>query len=177
MARHRQLGGAVRLTEQERLIIGNQLLILEKLYPEDASYYAVQRKAVEQGYTLHYSDLTSGYFDEMSEARCREVIDILQMYRCIDSNLRKPENADLQEHHMSRFNGFDGNYETSEMLYAQYFILDLDRFEELRYGSEHPDWNTHMPVLDTYRRMLDVWKPLERQWNLTHEQLESILEA
>ena len=45
----------------------NQLLILEKLYPEDADYYSKNRKALENGYELHYSWLTENISDGLSE--------------------------------------------------------------------------------------------------------------
>ncbi|WP_019677381.1 YfbU family protein [Arsukibacterium perlucidum] len=49
----------------------NQLLILEKLYPEEADYYAKNRKALENGYELHYSWLTENISDGLSEEECK----------------------------------------------------------------------------------------------------------
>jgi len=41
----------------------NQLLILEKLYPDEANYYSKNRKALEYGFELHYSWLTENLSD------------------------------------------------------------------------------------------------------------------
>ncbi len=63
----------MELNEKDRLIIANQLKIIEKLYPEEADYYAKHGKVVEQGYKLHYSWLVEHLYDEMTEDECREV--------------------------------------------------------------------------------------------------------
>lgn len=47
------LGKQMELSKLERLNLINQFFILEKLYPEDANYYATHRKAIQEGYKLH----------------------------------------------------------------------------------------------------------------------------
>ena len=152
----------------------NQLLILEKLYPEEADYYARNRKALENGYELQYSWLTENISDGLSEEECKEVLDILDMYRSITfSWQRLHEGEELPE--KLKFRGFDGNNETALMSYVQYFVIDLERFDELTYGKEHPYFNSHCPMLDKYRRMLSVWKKYD--FDLTEEQIASVMEA
>lgn len=170
-------GGKMDLTIVERLIISNQLMILEKLYPEEEKYYSTQRKAIECGYKLHYADLVENFFDEMSEDECREVIDVLDMYRALTFSYQKlPDKAGIEEDEI-HFDGFDGNEETSQYLYAQYFIVDLDRFTELTYGQKHPDLNSHSHRLEKYRAMLAVWKSIENKHNLNEKQIRAILDA
>ena len=152
----------------------NQLLILEKLYPEEADYYARNRKALENGYELHYSWLTENISDGLSEEECKEVLDILDMYRSITfSWQRLHEVKELPDE--LKFRGFDGNNETALMGYVQYFIIDLQRFAELTYGKEHPFFNSNCPMLDKYRRMLTVWK--QYKFDLTQDQIASVMEA
>ena len=67
----------------KRFEIINQLLILEKLYPDEASEYAKNRKAVEYGFELHYSWLTENLSDGLSEEECKEVLEIMDTYRSI----------------------------------------------------------------------------------------------
>ncbi len=55
------------LSLKDRIIISNQLRILEALYPDEADWYANHRKAVEQGYKLHYGWIAEHFSDEMSE--------------------------------------------------------------------------------------------------------------
>ena len=168
----------MELSDKDRLIISNQLRILEALYPDEADYYAVQRKAVEQGYQLHYSELTAGFFDEMSLERCQEVLDILEMYRVLTFSAAELNDPGIDENYYLRFKGFDGNYETSEMLYAQYFVEDLDRYDELKYGSEFASFNSHTPMLEKYRCMLSSWRSLQkRSYKLSRDELLTVLEA
>ncbi|MGG5870195.1 YfbU family protein [Pseudomonas peli] len=152
----------------------NQLLILEKLYPEEADYYSRNRKALENGYELHYSWLTENINDGLSEEQCKEVLDILDMYRSITFSWQRLHDGEEIPENL-KFRGFDGNNETELMGYVQYFIIELDRFEELKYGKEHPYFNSHHPTLEMYRRMLTIWK--EYDFDLTNEQIASIMEA
>lgn len=63
----------MKLTKIERLLLTNQMLILEKLYPEDARYYARHRTALQEGYAIHYKDLFQHIDDdELLEEACRE---------------------------------------------------------------------------------------------------------
>jgi len=152
----------------------NQLLILEKLYPEDADYYSKNRKALENGYELHYSWLTENISDGLSEGECREVLDILDMYRSITFSWQRLH-KDIEIPDKLKFRGFDGNNETELMGYVQYFIIDLGRFDELTYGKEFPYFNSHRPMLNKYQRMLIIWR--KYQFDLTEEQINLIMEA
>jgi len=166
------------LTKLERIGLINQFLILEKLYPEDADYYAKHRKAVQEGYKLHYEWIFEHLYEEMSEDECREVLDILEMHRALAwSYMDITGSTDVEPKY--RFIGFDGNNESSQLSYASYFIIDLDRFQELLYGKEYWDLNSHMPTLDKYRRMLDIWRSIDKQnkMRLSMEQMNQIVEA
>ncbi len=113
----------MNLTKKERLSFIYQLRILEALYPDDANYYARNRTALEEGYTLHYEWMVEHLYDELSEDECREVLDILDMYSEIAWGVEKLEEGDeLKEHHLARFPGFDGNNETNLMSYVRYFV-------------------------------------------------------
>ena len=163
------------LSMKDRLIIANQLKILEKLYPEEAKDYSNGRKAIEEGYKSHYSWLTEGFCDEMSVAESEEVIRILNMYRAITFSYKKAEDKEGLEESKIKFHGFDGNDEGKQFGYAQYFIVDLGRYDELRGDSEYPDLNSHYPMLDEYRRMLSIWKSYEDKHFLTIAQIKELL--
>lgn len=168
---------SMKLSKIERFMISNQLKILEKLYPEEASGYAEQRKAVEEGYTFNYNSMVDHIYDEMPLEDCKEVLDILQMFSTITFSYEDLEDkTGIEEQHI-RFNGFDGNNEPKQMSYARYFIVDLDRYHELRYGNDYPSFNSHMRSLDNYRRMLTVWKEIADPYRLSKESIIKILEA
>ena len=168
----------IKMTEIERLSLVNQFLILEKLYPEEAEYYEKNRLALEQGYKAHYKTIFEHLRDEMSEEQTREILDILEMYRAITwaySGCNKGKKVDSKY----LFPGFDGNEEPDQLAYCHYFIINLERYQELIRNPEYPDFNSNEPMLSRYRRMLSVWNQEKVQYSLklTQEQIDKILEA
>ncbi|MGH1460742.1 MAG: YfbU family protein [Neptuniibacter sp.] len=168
----------MELTKKERVIIANQLKMLEKLYPDEAKYYADHRKAIEYGFKLHYSWIAEHIDDdEMSEAECKEVLNVLDMHRAITySYNRIKDKTDLTVEEI-RFRGYDGNNETRQFSYTNYFITDLGRFDELKFDSEYPDFNSHCPMVGKYQRMLAIWENSPDKFDLNEEQIKELLEA
>ena len=166
-------------SELERQQLINQFLILEKLYPEDADYYAKHRKALQEGYKLHYKWIFEHLYEEMSEEECEEVLDILEMYQAFAWSYMNITGKKEVDDERVKFRGFDGNNESSQLSYTSYFVVELDRFQELLYGKKYSYFNSHMPTLDKYRRMLNVWKDFgtPNKMRLSMEQIEQILEA
>ena len=164
------------LSIKERLIIANQLKILEKLYPEEAKGYSEHRKAIEHGFKLHYSWLTECLHEEMPEAESREVLDILAMYSAITFSYKKAEDKEGLEESKIKFHGFDGNNEGNQFGYALYFIVDLGRYTELTGGAEYPDLNSHGRIeIDDYKKMLNIWNQYEDKSSLTIAQIKELL--
>ena len=167
----------MELSKKDRLIIANQLKILAKLYPSESNEYENQRKAIESGYSLNYSGIFDSIYDEMSKEECQEVIDILNMYRAITFSFQKlKDKVDIDEYYL-KFQGFDGNNETDQYSYVCYFVIDLNRFQELKYGLEYPDLNSHSPMLEKYRKMLEVWKKSCNKNKLKKEDIIKIIGA
>jgi uncharacterized protein YfbU (UPF0304 family) len=169
----------LKLSKLERLILSNQYRILEKLDPEEAKYYEQSRKAIEKGYTLHYDDLTEMFHDELSEEACEEVINILSMYSALIFSFKSLKDKNGIDEDDIKFRGFDGNdsVEAKMMGYAKYFMNDLDRFDGLRDNSKFPNYNSHCPMLNSYRRMLDVWGICSNKNELSKEDIIRIIEA
>ena len=166
----------MKLTKQERLLFSNQLMILEKLYPDEAKYYAQHRKSLEDGYSLHYDWMFEHICDELSIDECKQVLHILDMYRAITFSYDKLEDKSAIESLSGlKFRGFDGNYETALMSYTKYFIMDLERFQELKYGQEVPDLNSHTPMLASYLKMLAEWKKFEGGTDLSADEIKHII--
>ena len=74
-----------------------------------------------------------------------------------------------------KFKGFDGNNEPDLRSYVQYFIMELDRFDELKYGQSFPSFNSHTRMLERYRNQLNIWRNFD--FDLNEEQITAILEA
>ena len=167
----------MKLSKLERLNLINQFLILEKLYPEEASYYEKHRIALAEGYELHYSWILENVWDGLSEEECREVLDVLEMYRAITFSYQKLEDKTSVKSHWVEFRGFDGNNESPQLAYCKYFIIDLERYDELKGGKEYPDFNSHMPTLQKYSAMRAKWEEMRKSFELSATQLNEILGA
>lgn len=169
----------VKLSWKERLMLSNQLKILEKLYPEEAEDLAKYRKAIDEGYELHYGDAQHICPDKecLPAEQCQEVLDILDMYRALTFSYQKLKKPRIEVSEIE-FPGFDGNNETEQMAYARYFIHTLGRFGELREDSEYGDYNSHMQMLPVYGRMLEVWRGYDKgRFELSEEQIQEVIDA
>lgn len=127
---------------------------------------------LERGWVLEYPDLFIRIHSELPKRDCGLVMDVLDMFDQLETaflRLDDAERASLGEHadYAVRFRGFDANdsYESSLRTYAQHLIAD-GRWTSLAYHFEddapHDRGNSHMPTIDTYRRMLDAFTPLSR---------------
>lgn len=57
-----------------------------------------------------------------------------------------------------KFPGFDGNHEAEYLGIARFLVKQLKRFEDLDVGS----FNSHMPSVDRYRRMIGLFEPMRK---------------
>jgi len=160
----------LELTRKERWILSNQFLILEALYPAQADRLAHQRGAIENGYELEYEEICQNiYADTLSRQECKDILDVMSMYDAIEHALDAGSPAAKE---IGTFKGFDGNNETKQMSYAQYFC-SKDRFARFA-GRE---FNSHFPSLESYGRMLQAWRESPDKWNPTEADLARISEA
>ena len=165
----------MNLSRLERWLLSNQLEILEALYPEKAADYQEVREAIEHGYELHLDDFAQ-HIDEdaMTREECVLVIDILDMYSTLQQSYKSlGDNTGIDAAHL-QFYGFDGNRETKYMFYARYFCkLDGGRFRSLQRSA---DFNSHVPSLDRYQRMVQAWKQSADRSLLSKEDMIRILQ-
>lgn len=167
----------MQLSKKERLVLINQFLILEKLYPDEADEFERYRTALEQGYALHYDWIVESVWDDLPEEECKRVLNALDVYRAITfSYTSLQDKAGLADSDV-RFVGFDGNNESHYMAYVRYFVVDLGRYEEIRKGQEYPDFNSHTPMLETYDRMHALWESWGRPAQMSAERIRALLDA
>lgn len=160
----------MKLTRTERWILSNQYHILEALQPDEAEDFAAVREALERGYEIHYGEYSQHIYDEndtLSENECHEVIDILVMHEALKDAYEKLDDTSGIEEWRVKFSGFDGNNETTRLGYTRYFVGMGDRFTGY-------DINSHCPMLDRYRKMLNAWNQSEKRYELTKEDVVRI---
>lgn len=176
----------MKLDKKERLNFANQLLILEALYPDQASTYSSRREVLERGYENHYSELFDDIMNPMSAESCNEILDILDMYTGIYFSYNELENPETIKKSETVFPGFDGNHETAQLGYTRFFIEKLGRYAyvkdsviEAGGSTGFNGYNSHMRLLPKYRAMLERFQQHDGSVrnNLTEEQIKEVLDA
>ena len=170
----------IQLTKTERAQFIYLLKILKNQGDQEYDYDNLI-KALQYGFELHYIDVFECLFDEeLSADQCKEVLDILEMYRGIIYSYinlkREGKQGSLTDNDVT-FKGFDGNNETKQLSYTNYFIKDLDRYSEIEELS-HGYYNSHQPMLPRYRAMLAKWeeyKKLPNRYLMNEQQITDLL--
>lgn len=169
----------LKLDKKERLNLSYQLKILEKLYPEEREHYANHRKAIEDGYELHYSWLTEHISDDvLTREESREVLDILEMYSDIYFSYEALKPPTKITHEFIKFPGFDGNNESKRLDYTIYFIEDLGRFQFIKELTKS-HYNSPQKMIPKYQKMLEKFKIIstEERKNLSEEQIIDLIKT
>ncbi|HWQ98914.1 MAG TPA: YfbU family protein [Clostridia bacterium] len=148
----------MELTKVERLILHNQYEIM-KLLDKSAGNKEFCENAqtiLEYGYSRNYDEFSEFFADEeLSQEKMDLVFDALDLYRCLRNSYEKLSPADKVQLDSKKleFRGFDGNYESEYLCYANFVINDLGRYAE----SKREDYNTHAPMVPRYVEMLARW--------------------
>lgn len=146
--------------------------ILGRVLPEDANdvdgdmeYQLMRAKILEEGYTGEYWYETAGFRTELSKRDCSRVSDILQMFRITTYSISdlESEGTPVAEKlaRQLEFRGFDHNdaLEGHMASYVRFLMRDGESWTELQPQLERNDrGNSHMPMLDTYLRMLSEFR-------------------
>lgn len=160
----------MKLDQYQRWTLINELMILEKMYPDQAEHFRLKRRVFQDGHANLYSHALSEDLREgLSEEAYRETEDILWMFL----NLQQACEALLPGHGIKldllQFKGFHNRVEWCRNSYAIYVLKTQDRFADLEYGT------ASQPMLPRYRRMLEAWEKCSEQ--STVDDLRSIQEA
>jgi uncharacterized protein len=156
--------------------VANQLRILELLETEDHSKDDLKQKRemIEKGYTLAYDEVAENIWPEMPETACREVMDILDMYRILQVSYEKLEDKTGINPEGIRFQGFDGNHESQQLGYAEFLTKVQGRWDEL----QNDVYNNHGKMsIQNYRAMLTTFHRIDEALALTKEQIVQIVNS
>ncbi|ASI90445.1 YfbU family protein [Vibrio mediterranei] len=166
----------MEMTNAQRLILSNQYYLMAKLTPENAEKYKRLQTIVERGYELQMREINKEY-GCLIEDECREVIDIMEMYHAMqESNkmLSGEERNDVDQRRL-QFLGFDIATEAQLVNYVRFLIDSEGLYPQFDKGDHH--FNSHVPMLEKYRRMLVTWRNCPRQYHLSAAEFRQIFNA
>ncbi|GAD79297.1 YfbU family protein [Vibrio ezurae] len=166
----------MEMTNAQRLILSNQYYLMSKLSPENQDKYERLQTIVERGYGLQMRELDKD-FGSISETECREVIDIMEMYHAMQESfnvLQASEQANVDKRRLM-FLGFDIATEASLVNYVRFLTESEGLYPQFDKANHH--FNSQMPMLDKYRRMLTTWRNCPRQYHLCATEITQIFNA
>jgi uncharacterized protein YfbU (UPF0304 family) len=168
----------MELNKKDRVMLINQYRILAALYKEDEAHYRELIGILESGYEIFYSMIDEWISDDMPIGEGKFVLNILDLYRAIEHLKRSSKNRELADHHYSFFHGFDGNNETEYMGFCRFIIDEQGKYQEQeQYFLKNDHLNSHMPMVDKYKRMLEVSSTVPDIWSMNVEEALKILNA
>ncbi|MEZ9857816.1 YfbU family protein [Vibrio splendidus] len=166
----------MEMTNAQRLILSNQYYLMSQMDPENSAKYQRLQTVVERGYELQMRELNKE-FGCLTEAECREVIDIMEMYHAMqESNkmLAEQERAEVDQRRL-QFLGFDIASEAQSVHYVRFLVDSEGLYPQFDKADHH--FNCQMPMLEKYRRMLTTWRNCPRQYHLCATELSQIFSA
>lgn len=161
-------GGGVKLSDGEKLI-ATMLLDVQKQLKVGGSEPDSEFLS-EVLFGGHYWALKwqmPGLFHDHEDdpKDVHTVVEVLDMWDSLErafEKLSKKEREKVQKavkpFERPTFHGFDGNNESTQMSIARFLIEKMNRFERFK-GRE---LNSHVPLIDAYRRMLTVFAKMRR---------------
>ena len=166
----------MEMTHAQRLILSNQYYLMSQMDPDNSAKYQRLQTIVERGYGLQMHELNKE-FGCLTEAECREVIDIMEMYHAMqESNkmLAEQERAGVDQRRL-QFLGFDIACEAQVVHYVRFLVDSEGLYTHFDQADHH--FNSQMPMLDKYRRMLATWRNCPRQYHLCATELSQVFNA
>ncbi|KLV09281.1 hypothetical protein ABT56_03580 [Photobacterium aquae] len=166
----------MEMTNAQRLILSNQYYLMSKLTPENAEKYRRLQTIVERGYGLQMRELAKD-FGDLPEQDCRQVIDFMEMYHAMQESYKMLDADKQQQVDQRRLNflGFDAATEAQLVHYVRFLTEDEGLYPQFD-KTEHM-FNSQVPMLDKYRRMLQTWRNCPRQYHLSVSEIQQIMNA
>ncbi|MDF7680545.1 YfbU family protein [Enterobacteriaceae bacterium ESL0689] len=164
----------MEMTNAQRLILSNQYRIMTLLDPGNAERYRRLQTIIERGYGLQMHELDHE-FGELSEETCRTIIDILEMYHALSVSRANLNNADDIDLRRITFPGFDVATEARFLAYVRFLVNVEGRYKDFDAGTH--GFNSQTPMWDKYQRMLSCWHGCPRQYHLSSNEINQIINA
>ncbi|HDY7575321.1 TPA: YfbU family protein [Vibrio vulnificus] len=166
----------MEMSNAQRLILSNQYKLMSQLDPENAEKYQRFQTIVERGYELQMRELNKDY-GCITEALCKEIIDVMEMYHAMQESFRMldaDESTQVDQRRL-QFLGFDIASEAQLVHYVRFLTESEGLYPQFDKGDHH--FNSQMPMLEKYRRMLATWRKCPHQYHLCATELRQIFNA
>lgn len=166
----------MEMTNAQRLILSNQYYLMQQLDPDNAIRYNRLRTIIERGYELHMTELHKD-FGCLPENNCHEIINIMEMYHAMQESyklLDEEKQSGIDKRRLT-FLGFDISTECQCVHYVRFLIDSEGMYQQFDKGDHY--FNSQIPMLTKYRRMLKIWKNCPRQYHLSPSEFNQILAA
>ncbi|MDU6452659.1 MAG: YfbU family protein [Enterobacter hormaechei] len=137
----------MEMTHAQRLILSNQYKMMTMLDPDNAARYSRLQTIVERGFGLQMRELDRE-FGELKEETCRIVIDIMEMYHALHVSWTNLKDQQTIDERRVTFLGFDAATEARYLSYVR-----------------------------KYQRMLSAWHACPRQYHLSSNEIQQIINA
>ena len=157
----------MEMTHAQRLILSNQYKMMTMLDPDNAERYRRLQTIIERGYGLQMRELDRE-FGELKEETCRIVIDIMEMYHALHVSWTNLKDADTIDERRVTFLGFDAATEARFLGYVRFMVNVEGRYTH---------FNAQTPMWEKYQRMLNVWHGCPRQYHLSSNEINQIINA
>lgn len=166
----------MEMTNAQRLILSNQYFLMAQMDPENAEKYKRLQTIVERGYGLQMRAMSKD-FGDLPEQECRQVIDFMEMYHALQES-HKMLSEDNQKHVDARrlqFHGFDAATEAQLVHYVRFLTEEEGLYPQFERSAHH--FNSQVPMLAKYQRMLQTWRNCPRQYHLSASEIQQIQNA
>ncbi|PSU32272.1 YfbU family protein [Photobacterium lutimaris] len=166
----------MEMTNAQRLILSNQYYLMSKLTPENETKYRRLQTIVERGYGLQMRELDKE-FGDLPEDNCREIIDFMEMHHAMQESYKmlSGDNQNQVDQRRLQFLGFDAASEAQHVHYVRFLTEEEGLYPQFD-KTEHM-FNSQVPMLEKYQRMLRTWRNCPRQYHLSVSEIQQVLNA
>ena len=161
-----------------RVVLANQYEMLASLRPDVADHYLDCARRVRDWWpleTIYPIDWMREMREDPLTAEDQEFVkSVLEMFDA----LQRAEGEGLIDEASKRavrFLGFCGNYEIKYLAYLDW-LRGQDMFLYVKLANPG-DTNSHFPMIEPYRRMLETWETLGRPRTLGATEAAALLRA
>lgn len=162
----------------KRMVLANQYRILALLDTDDEGYWRRAADMSVQGWpTDNLPDVETirGYQrDALTKEDQHFVLDALNVFELLQDGEKRGFRP-KRDNASTAFLGFDGNNEGKLLSYARHAVENEHRFESVRRMDEN--FNSHMPTVELYQRMISAWERLGRPLHVTEELFDALVDA